>query len=98
MPRNRKTMYSFIILHNGREVENLVIDLYETEAEARAVAEDALDLCCPPGSPSRRFYRYQITREAIEPEPRRDFHRSPCNTGDYLNDHLNDYLNDCPRD
>ena len=55
-------MFTFAIFSNGREGDNTDAGTYATEAEAQAAGEAALDLCCPAGSPNRRYCRVEVRR------------------------------------
>ena len=55
-------MFTWIILHNGREVENLSAGKYATEAEADHAGLVVLDDLCPLASPNRRYYRVVVVR------------------------------------
>ena len=48
--------YTYRILHNGREVENLGAEMFHSESVAREAGEIRADDLCPPHSPSRKFY------------------------------------------
>ena len=59
---NATTKFTFVLFDNGREIENVDLPSFATEAEAEAAIESALDDYCPRGSANRRFYRGDVVR------------------------------------
>jgi hypothetical protein len=53
-------MWTFTITDNGRIVENLDDGPFPTRELAEEAAQDAMDSCCPPLDPMRKFYRYTV--------------------------------------
>ena len=53
------TRYTFALIDNGREIDNIDADSFDTEDEARAAGERELDNVCPKLSPTRKFYRVE---------------------------------------
>lgn len=53
-------MFTFALIDNGSEIDNVQADTFATEAEAQAAGESALDGVCPRGSAHRRFYRVEV--------------------------------------
>jgi hypothetical protein len=53
--------YTFEIIKSGRTLELDDCGEYETRAAAEAAGMEKLDDCCPPASPSRRFYAVIVT-------------------------------------
>lgn len=56
------TAYTFAILHNGREVENIQPGTFFQHTYAELAAQDMLDDLCPAGSPHRSAYRIEVRR------------------------------------
>ena len=56
----KTTAYTFVIFHNGREVENIRPLPYFNPTYAELAAQDAIDDLCPVGSPNRAAYRFEI--------------------------------------
>lgn len=52
-------MYTYALIDNGRELDNVEPGVFATEAEALADGERELDMVCPRGSPHRRYYRVE---------------------------------------
>lgn len=52
--------WTFALIHNGREIDNVDAGTFATEAEAREAGESALDDYCPRESTNRKFYRVEV--------------------------------------
>lgn len=53
-------MYTFRILNNGHEVENIEAGTFTSREEARFTAEQMLPDLCPDASKLRKFYRVEV--------------------------------------
>jgi len=56
----RTHAFTYVIMHNGREVENIHPLPYFQKTYAELAGQDALDDMCPVGSPNREAYRVEI--------------------------------------
>ena len=72
--KTRRNRWSYLIFNSGREVEDLLPSLHETEAGAKRAAEGEIDDLCPPHSPNRRFYRAEVFQMDM-PE---SYSETPC--------------------
>lgn len=57
--------YTYALINNGREIDNVDAGIYATEAEALEAGTDAMDDVCPSGSPRRRYYRVEVRSAAL---------------------------------